>query len=58
MNLNQYIFLKIILFSQKKEKKIYKYFYGKETDFNACKKKLEEAKRKGYTSAFIVTFTN
>jgi N-acetylmuramoyl-L-alanine amidase len=44
--------------SFEKEKKIYKYFYGKETDFNACKKKLEEAKRKGYTSAFIVTFTN
>ena len=41
-----------------KDKKLYKYFYGEETDYNACKKKLEEAKKKGYTSAYIVTFTN
>lgn len=41
-----------------KEKNIYKYFYGEETDYDACKKKLEEAKKKGYTSAYIVTFTN
>ena len=41
-----------------KEKKLYKYFYGEETDYNTCKKKLEEAKKKGYTSAYIVTFTN
>ena len=44
--------------SFEKDKKLYKYFYGNETDYNACKKKLEEAKKKGYTSAFIVTFTN
>lgn len=36
--------------------KIYKYFYGNETDYTACKKLLEEAKKKGYSSAFIVTF--
>ncbi|UGS22490.1 N-acetylmuramoyl-L-alanine amidase family protein [Flavobacterium channae] len=41
-----------------KDKKLYKYFYGEESDYNACKKKLEEAKKKGYTSAYIVTFTN
>jgi len=41
-----------------KDNKLYKYFYGEETDFDACKKKLEEAKKKGYTSAYIVTFTN
>ncbi|TXI67938.1 MAG: N-acetylmuramoyl-L-alanine amidase [Flavobacterium sp.] len=41
-----------------KDKKLYKYFYGEETDYNVCKKKLEEAKKKGYTSAYIVTFTN
>jgi N-acetylmuramoyl-L-alanine amidase len=41
-----------------KDNKLYKYFYGEETDYNACKKKLEEAKKKGYTSAYIVTFTN
>ena len=42
----------------KKDKKLYKYFYGEETDYDACKKKLEEAKKKGFTSAYIVTFTN
>ena len=41
-----------------KEKKLYKYFYGEESDYDACKKKLEEAKKKGFTSAYIVTFTN
>ena len=41
-----------------KERKMYKYFYGEENDYNACKMKLEEAKKKGYTSAFIVTVTN
>lgn len=41
-----------------KENKLYKYFYGEETDYNACKKKLDEAKKKGYTSAYIVTFKN
>ena len=41
-----------------KEKKLYKYFYGEESDYDACRKKLEEAKKKGFTSAYIVTFTN
>lgn len=41
-----------------KEKKLYKYFYGIETDYDACKKKLEEAKKKGYSSAYIVKFEN
>ena len=41
-----------------KDKKLYKYFYSEETDYDACKKKLEEAKKKGFTSAYIVTFTN
>jgi N-acetylmuramoyl-L-alanine amidase len=34
----------------------YKYFYGEETDYEACKKRLEEAKNKGYKTAFIVSF--
>lgn len=41
-----------------KDNEIYKYFYGEESDYDACKKKLEEAKKKGYTSAYIVTFMN
>jgi N-acetylmuramoyl-L-alanine amidase len=40
------------------DSKKYKYFYGDETDFEACKKRLAEAKSKGYKSAFIVTFDN
>jgi len=44
--------------SVEKDKKVYKYFYGEESDYNACKKKLEEAKKKGFTSAYIVTFMN
>ena len=44
--------------SFKKENKLYKYYYGDESDFDSCKKLLEEAKLKGYKSAFIVTFDN
>lgn len=40
------------------ENKKYKYFYGDETDYEACKKRLVEAKSKGYKSAYIVTFDN
>lgn len=40
------------------ENKKYKYFYGNETAYEACKKRLAEAKDKGYKSAFIVTFDN
>lgn len=44
--------------TMEKDKKLFKYFYGNETDYNVCKKKLEEAKNKGYTSAYIVSFTD
>lgn len=37
---------------------IYKYMYGETTDFNEAKKNLEEAKTKGYNSAFLVAFKN
>ena len=40
------------------ENKLYKYFYGNEKDYESCKKLLEEAKTKGYKSAYIVTFEN
>lgn len=42
--------------SFKKENNLYKYYYGNESDYNSCKKLLEEAKSKGYKTAFIVTF--
>ena len=44
--------------SFKKEKNLYKYYYGNESEYDSCKKLLEEAKAKGYKSAFIVTFDN
>lgn len=37
---------------------IYKYMYGETTDFNEAKKNLEEAKAKGYNSAFLIAFKN
>ncbi|MFB9097961.1 MULTISPECIES: N-acetylmuramoyl-L-alanine amidase family protein [Flavobacterium] len=36
--------------------KIYKYFYGSETTYAQAKKKLDEAKEKGYESAFLVAY--
>jgi len=36
--------------------KIYKYYYGATSNYTEIKRKLEEAKSKGYTTAFIVSF--
>ncbi|MFY8097589.1 MAG: N-acetylmuramoyl-L-alanine amidase family protein [Flavobacterium sp.] len=37
-----------------KDRTIYKYFYGLTTDYKKAKLALEEAKKKGFTSSFIV----
>lgn len=37
---------------------VIKYFYGNTSDYNESKKLLEEAKAKGYSSAFIVAYKN
>ncbi|MFD2909065.1 N-acetylmuramoyl-L-alanine amidase [Flavobacterium ardleyense] len=42
--------------SFKKENNLYKYYYGNESTYESCKKLLEEAKSKGYKTAYIVTF--
>lgn len=42
--------------SAEKSGKLYKYFYAAENDYKIAKQKLEEAKEKGYTSAFIVAY--
>lgn len=42
--------------SREKEGKLYKYFYANETSYEVIKKRLEEAKAKGYNSAFIVAY--
>lgn len=39
-----------------KEGSMYKYYYGTSSDINHTRKALEEAKDKGYTSAFLVAF--
>lgn len=35
---------------------LYKYFYASEKSYDAAKQKLEEAKQKGYTTAFVVAY--
>lgn len=42
--------------SKLKKGKVYKYYYGATSNYTEIKRKLEEAKRKGYTTAFIVSF--
>lgn len=44
--------------SSAKEGKLYKYYYGSTPNYSEIKNKLEEAKSKGYTSAYIVSFKN
>lgn len=36
--------------------KLYKYFYSEESSYETAKKRLDEAKSKGYSSAFIVAY--
>ena len=35
---------------------LFKYFYASEKNYDVAKQKLEEAKKKGYSSAFIVAY--
>jgi len=42
--------------TKEKEDGLYKYYYGLTSDYNVVRKLEEEAKRKGYTSCFIVAF--
>ena len=40
------------------ENNIYKYMYGETSDYNEVKNQLQEAKDKGYSSAFLIAFKN
>jgi N-acetylmuramoyl-L-alanine amidase len=40
------------------ENRVYKYMYGETSDYNESKSLLEEAKAKGYESAFLIAFKN
>jgi len=40
------------------ENKYYKYMYGETSDYNEAKKRLQEAKSRGYNSAYLIAFKN
>ncbi len=40
------------------EDTVYKYLYGETSDYEEAKNQLNEAKSKGYTSAFLIAFKN
>lgn len=42
--------------SRLKNANLYKYYYGETSNYTEIQRKLEEAKAKGYTTAFIVSF--
>ena len=41
-----------------KEGKLYKYYYGDTSNYTEIERKLQEAKSKGYKTAYIVAFKN
>lgn len=49
-------FKKLSPISREQNGKLYKYFYGEENSYEEAKKRLEEAKSKGYDSAFLVAY--
>lgn len=51
-----YNFKGLSTISREKSGNLYKYFYGNETSYRACQKRLTEAQSKGYKSAFIVAY--
>jgi len=44
--------------SREKVGKLYRYLYGKTSDYEEIKRKKAEAKRKGYTDCYIVAYKN
>ena len=56
--LKKYNFNGLSDLSKVKENGLFKYFYGSTTSFNEAKKLMKIAKKKGYNSAFIVSFKN
>ena len=40
------------------DKNVYKYMYGETPNYEEAKKQLQEAKQKGYDSAFLIAFKN
>ncbi|WP_035672818.1 N-acetylmuramoyl-L-alanine amidase [Flavobacterium sp. 83] len=40
------------------DNRVYKYMYGETSDYDEAKRQLQEAKDKGYNSAFLIAFKN
>lgn len=56
LNIKPYNFKGLEAVTKVKEDGLYKYYYGLTSDYNVIRKLEDEAKRKGYTSCFIVAF--
>ncbi len=56
LELKSYNFKGLKEVSRLKKKGIFKYFYGATSNYTEIQRKLEEAKAKGYSTAFIVSF--
>jgi N-acetylmuramoyl-L-alanine amidase len=56
LDLKPYNFNGLKTLSRSKSGKLYRYYFGKSSTLEKAKKKLKEAKNKGYSKAFIVAF--
>ena len=56
LDLKPYNFKGLKTLSRSKSGKLYRYYFGNSSTFEKAKKKLKEAKNKGYSKAFIVAF--
>ena len=56
LDLKPYNFKGLKTLSRSKSGKLYRYYFGKSSTLEKAKKKLKEAKKKGYSKAFIVAF--
>ena len=56
LDLKPYNFKGLKTLSRSKSGKLYRYYFGKSSTLGKAKKKLKEAKKKGYSKAFIVAF--
>ncbi len=56
LDLKPYNFKSLRALSRLKSGKLYKYYFSKSLTYENAKKKLKEAKKKGYKKAFIVAF--
>ena len=56
LDLKPYNFKGLKTLSRSKSGKLYRYYFGNSSTFEKAKKKLKEAKNKGYLKAFIVAF--